>query len=228
MNYSVDMMIGLPCSEQYRRDIIGELQQVLSYGPSHISLYILTVPKHYLHFAQLPSEEWIAEEYLRASEYLEQQGMVHYEVSNFALPGKESWHNLQYWTMQSVAAIGPSATGLLVKNNQDALRYKWQTTRADWVCEPLGPGEIKLERLYMLMRTNRAIDPELFFVGEDLRSFWQLVDGWHRRHYLLSTTPLRMAPRGYLVLDGLLDDVFRELGGSWEQATPLGKSQGNR
>ena len=209
LHYSVDFMIGLPFSEKYGRNIISELDEVLGYGPEHVSLYILTVPKHYLHFQHLPGDKWVQEEYLKVSEYLERQGMIQYEVSNYALPGKESLHNLQYWKTQSVAAIGPSATGLLVKNPDQGLRYQWKTEGPElFVREELGRREMKLERLYMQMRTNRSIDPREFFIGRDLESYQDLIKKWNERNYLLSTSPLRIGPRGHLMLDSLMDDIF--------------------
>ena len=209
LRYSIDFMIGLPFSKKYNRNIISELDEVLSYGPEHVSLYILTVPKHYIHFQHLPGDEWIEEEYLKVSEYLERKGMIQYEVSNYALPGKESLHNLQYWKTQSVAAIGPSATGLLVKNEDQALRYQWKTEGPEvFVREELGRREMRLERLYMQMRTNRSINPREFFVGQDLESYQNLIKKWAECHYLLSISPLRIGPRGHLMLDSLMDDIF--------------------
>ena len=208
INYSVDFMIGLPFSKKYDRNIIHELQQILDYGPGHISLYILTVPKQYIHFQHLPVDELIQDEYLKVSEYLKQRGMIHYEVSNYAFPGKESWHNLQYWKMQSVAAIGPSATGLLVKNERQSIRYQWKTEAPEFVREYLGRRETRLERLYMLMRTNQPINPHEFFTGKDLVAYQELIKKWEQRHYLLSISPLRIGPKGYLILDSLMDDIF--------------------
>ena len=39
-------------------------------------------------------------EYLATVELLEKAGYAQYEISNFARPGRESRHNLKYWTMQ--------------------------------------------------------------------------------------------------------------------------------
>ena len=208
VNYSVDFMIGLPFSAKYNRQILEELERILDYGPQHISVYILTVPKQYVHFQHLPSEEFIRQEYLAVSKYLQERGMIHYEVSNYAHPGRESTHNFQYWAMESVAAIGPSATGLLVKNSQHALRYKWHTQAPQFTLGPLTPEQIKLEQLYMLMRTNSPLDPRQFFNNAEQQSWEQLVKAWDQRGYLLSTRPFRMGSKGYLMLDSLMGDIF--------------------
>ena len=212
VNYSVDFMIGLPFSQEMGRCIVSELEQILCFSPQHLSLYILTVPPQYIHFKDLPSDEFIGKEYLKVSEYLENKGMVHYEVSNFALPGKECQHNLQYWSMASVAAIGPSATGLLVKGEQEAFRYKWKTHSPHClVLEQLTPDQVKLERLYMGMRTNRSFDPKVF-LGEFEGEEWEkLLDEWSRYNYLRSRSPLCIGPRGFLMLDSLIDGIFSRI-----------------
>ena len=134
LNFSVDFMLGLPFSSDYKRDVIAELNEMLSYQPSHFSVYILTVKNNYTHFSELPNEEWIENEFLRVSDFLRQSGYRHYEVSNFAKASKESRHNLAYWKSQTVAALGPSATGLLA---DDRIRYKWKTKEALYEREDL-------------------------------------------------------------------------------------------
>lgn len=47
--------------------------------------------------------------YLYTVEYLAQNGYAQYEISNFARPGRESRHNLKYWTLQEYAGFGPGA-----------------------------------------------------------------------------------------------------------------------
>ncbi|MCY4643408.1 MAG: radical SAM protein [Bacteriovoracales bacterium] len=213
INYSVDFMIGLPFSEKFNRQITEELDEIFEYAPSHLSLYILTVPEQYIHFRDLPSDEFIRDEYLKVYDYLQSKGMVHYEVSNYAFPGKESFHNLEYWSMASVAALGPSATGLIVKDHETALRYKWKTRRVDFALEPLDAAQIKLERLYMQMRTNRPIRAGHFFHGKDLRSWEKLAQKWKKQGHLLSTSPFCIGPRGHIMLDAMMDDVFSAISG---------------
>ena len=205
VNYSVDFMIGLPFSSEMNRCITSELEQIFEFSPQHLSLYILTVPPHYTHFEDLPPEEFIEDEYLGVSRFLEDRGMVHYEVSNFALPGRESRHNLRYWSMDSVAAIGPSATGFLAES---ALRYKWKTHAPELSLEELSPDQFKLERLYMAMRTNRPFSPGEFLGDYDREEWERLVERWDRYRYLRSCNPMRMGPRGFLMLDSLVGDIF--------------------
>ncbi|MFG1592607.1 coproporphyrinogen-III oxidase family protein [Halobacteriovorax sp. CON-3] len=202
-NFSVDFMIGLPFSKKYNRDIIAELTEILTYNPSHISLYILTVPKHYKHYDELPDEEWISDEYIKVSNFLAINGFKHYEVSNFAKADKASIHNLNYWKMESVAAIGPSATGY-IKNNR--YRYKWKTKGADVVEENLNEDEFQIERLYMNLRSSVGFPVKDSYWGDlselvqSLKSRGLAMAG--RDHFYLTS-------RGFLILDSIIDEIFK-------------------
>ena len=102
---------------------------VLRFNPQHLSLYILTVGRGYSLYHLLPEDDVIATEYIEVSDFLKESGFNHYEVSNFSREGYESRHNLAYWESKSVAALGPSSTGLLA-DEEGALRYKWKASSA--------------------------------------------------------------------------------------------------
>ena len=204
INFSVDFMLGLPFSKEVSRDVISELERVLKYKPFHFSVYILTVKNNYTHYEKLPTEDWIEKEFISVSEFLKAQGYNHYEVSNFALPGKESKHNLNYWKSETVAAIGPSATGLLA---EDMLRYKWKTKNAQMDIEHLNPDEFKLEKLYMSIRAEGINLAELI----QKNSKWKdLSEKWVRDDLAIinSDQILKLTSKGYLILDSLMNDIF--------------------
>jgi oxygen-independent coproporphyrinogen III oxidase len=205
-NFSVDFMLGIPFSEELNRDVISELEKVLTYNPEHISLYILTTKENYIHKNNLPSEERIEKEYLAVSEFLMSRGFLHYEVSNYAKPGMKSKHNLKYWRGDSVGAIGPSATGFL-SLGKEGIRYKWQTKSPEFVLENIGLEEFKLERLYTLLRTDEGISGTDFF--EETEKWDQLMDKWSSSGYLAKKTEkITLSAKGYLLLDSLMDDIF--------------------
>jgi len=203
-HYSVDFMLGLPFSKKHNRDIIGELKTILKYTPEHLSLYILTVKDHYVHKAELPDDEWIEKEYLAVADYLKNAGFLHYEVSNFAKPNKASKHNLQYWKNETVAALGPSATGLL-NFGAEAIRYKWKSQTADFDLEHLNNQALKLEKLYMNFRTNLGINIDEFNIPQ------KLIDLWREKKLLAESSEkyLILNSNGYILLDSLMDDIFR-------------------
>lgn len=204
LNFSMDFMLGLPFSGEHKRDVIAELKEALRYNPSHFSVYILTVKDNYSHYKNLPDEDWIAREYLEVSEFLKSKGYIHYEVSNFALPDKESRHNLNYWKSKTVAAFGPSATGFLSENR---LRYKWKVQNAEYDLEHLTEEEFKLEKLYMGLRSIEGI--VLSDYVSDLSKQNELMKKWTELGHIEENGPvLKLSSKGYLFLDSIMQNIF--------------------
>lgn len=204
VNFSMDFMLGLPFSEETKRDVIEELEVALTYNPSHFSVYILTVKENYPHYTNLPNEEWIENEYLRVADFLKNRGFNHYEVSSFAKSNCESKHNLNYWKSSTVAALGPSATGFLAEKK---LRYKWKTKGPILELEQLDEQAFLLERLYMSMRSSVGLDISLI---KDQSSFEQLSKKWMSSGYIQENQQKKiyLTSKGYLLLDSLMSDLF--------------------
>jgi oxygen-independent coproporphyrinogen III oxidase len=216
LNYSVDLMLGLPYSKQFQREVTQELERVLEFSPPHLSIYILTVKKNYRHHATLPDDEWIRREYLGVAQLLVERGYDHYEVSSFALPGFQSGHNLEYWQQHSVAALGPSASGFLLGDGiqTGGLRYRWAgyPSNPSLMYEKLSVNQLQLERIYMNMRSNIGLDPSLEFDVKGLEVFNSTtLPGWHERGYLRNPLHARrvvLSTLGYLMLDSLIEDLY--------------------
>lgn len=210
-NFSVDFMLGLPFSEDYGRNIKEELDKILSYNPSHISLYILTVKENYVFYDALPDDEWIEKEFLEVSTYLQEKGFLHYEVSNFALPGKESIHNSRYWSAESICALGPSATGYIQKTGA---RYKWKPYVPEFDVESLSESEIRMEKFYLNLRTNKGIVLRDFFKDGELQKSQELARAWEKRGLCeVGAKEVVLTPRGYLLMDSLMGEVFSSIKG---------------
>lgn len=201
-NFSLDFLLGIPFSNERKRNIKKELDLLLSYGPKHISLYILNARSKYPHIQNLPEDEYIREEYLFVSEYLRSHGFHHYEVSNFALPGFESEHNMRYWRGENVAALGPTGTGYLTLGAEEALRYKWKVSEASFEIEKLGQQELSLEKTYLSLRTYEGFIPPKG--SENLMVRWVQENYAFRDNHRIKLTAL-----GFLMLDSLMDDLFR-------------------
>jgi oxygen-independent coproporphyrinogen-3 oxidase len=205
-NFSLDFLLGIPFSREKNRNIIQELDLLLKFQPKHISLYILNARSKYPHIQNMPDDEYIGEEYLKVSEHLQKHGFHHYEVSNFALPGFESKHNIKYWKSESVAALGPTGTGLISENADKAVRYKWKVSQPEVEIEPLGHIELELEHKYLLLRTSMGWKPDL--LTDSLR---KVFVSWEDRG-LGEFTEGRMIlnPKGFIILDSLMDDIFAQ------------------
>ena len=145
------------------------------------------------------------------STFLKDRGFNHYEVSNFSLPGKESKHNLKYWSLDSVAALGPSGTGFL-KDAVGGFRYKWNVHDVGIKEEALSKRELELERVYLGLRTFKGLDTNEVFNRESDKALNSLVKKWDLLGYLRSIEKgrVKLSPKGFLLLDSIMDDIFRE------------------
>lgn len=113
LDLCVDLMYGLP--GQSLASWRETLDRVLSLEPDHLSLYGLQVEDRTL-FAKraVENDEGLEREmYELALELTAAAGFVHYELSNFARPGRESRHNLNYWDDGEYLGLGCGAASHL-------------------------------------------------------------------------------------------------------------------
>lgn len=115
-NVSIDLIAGLP--EQTMATWRRNLDEAFALEPDHISVYMLELYKdapllHRVERGELRAidEELTVEMYFALKDEAEKRGFDHYEISNWALPGAESRHNLKYWTGAPYMAYGVSAAG---------------------------------------------------------------------------------------------------------------------
>jgi oxygen-independent coproporphyrinogen III oxidase len=116
--FSGDLIFGQP--GQTLSSFLSSLETLLSYDPTHISFYGLTIEggTEFDRQAQagtlsLPEAEQYNAQYLAGVELLASRGYERYEVSNFAKPGKACLHNQGYWDGIEYLALGPGAHSLL-------------------------------------------------------------------------------------------------------------------
>lgn len=107
LNFTFDILFGLP--GQSLEDLRRDLEITMHQGAKHISPYCLTVPEgHPLSKIRPPEDEQIEMFELIHSTLLA-SGFEQYEISNYAIPGFESRHNLLYWQDQPYWGIGLSS-----------------------------------------------------------------------------------------------------------------------
>ena len=113
-NINVDLIYGYPF--QSLDDLKDDLENILSLKTEHISIYSLTVEKGTI-FANTNTEEQDEEQsrlyYEEILKTLRRHGYKRYEVSNFALPGYFSKHNLTYWKDEPYFGVGLGASGYI-------------------------------------------------------------------------------------------------------------------
>ena len=192
-----------------------DLESVIHTGVQHISCYELTVaPDTPLGRRResgrfRPSDdESLADLFLRTSEYLGREGYVHYEVSNYALPGHESRHNRKYWRRVPYLGLGPAAHSYSPpfrwwnpRSVRTYCRRLAQGLRPEEGRETLSPGQDLLERLGLGFRIREGMDldglPGSVDVDRILRDL--------QRAGLIIRCGNRVQPtsRGFLVADSL-------------------------
>ena len=118
-NISMDLIAGLP--HQTRESWEQSVSEILRLRPEHISIYMLEVDEG-SHLGKeslaggtrysaeaIPPDDAQAEFYDSACARLAAAGYDHYEISNWALPGRRSRHNLKYWQREPYLGLGAGA-----------------------------------------------------------------------------------------------------------------------
>lgn len=132
ISINLDFMFGLP--GQTMRHWQTTLDRALSLRPEHFSLYSLIIEEGTPFFEWTQEgritpgdEDLCADMYEYADERLRDEGYVNYEISNWALPGYESRHNLTYWRNLPYIGLGVGAHsyfgGKRYSNERDPQRY---------------------------------------------------------------------------------------------------------
>jgi oxygen-independent coproporphyrinogen-3 oxidase len=165
-NINVDLIYGLPA--QKKNEALRDVDELLRLGSEHVSLYTLSVESGSIFYDQeialMPSEEQ-AEIYEAVADALVAKGMVHYEVSNFAKPGFECRHNMNYWRGHSYVGLGAAAhshqDGVRSRNVSEIERYISMmdaTGSARISEEKLGTSERAMETLLIGLRMTEGVD----------------------------------------------------------------------
>lgn len=129
---NLDFMFGLP--GQSMRQWQETLEQAMALRPEHLSLYSLIIEEGTPFFDWTQEgritpgdEDLCADMYEYADELLQMSGYVNYEISNWALPGHQSRHNLTYWRNLPYIGMGAGAhsffAGTRFSNERDPQQY---------------------------------------------------------------------------------------------------------
>lgn len=176
-NINVDLIAGLP--HQNHESWTFSLNQVIASNVPHVSVYMLEVDedsrlgreliaggrRYHAHF--VPDDEATADFYLQSAEALNSAGVSQYEISNFARPGRESRHNLKYWTRQPYLGFGIDAHSMLPTTSPaelKAIRFSTSDSldaymnRAPLNVTPVSEAAALEESFFLGLRLNRGVD----------------------------------------------------------------------
>ncbi|HEY4388260.1 MAG TPA: radical SAM family heme chaperone HemW [Ktedonobacteraceae bacterium] len=220
---NLDLMFGLP--EQTMQHWQDTLEQALALEPDHFSLYSLIIeegtPFHTWNEEGriTPGDEDLcADMYEYADERLRAAGYINYEISNWALPGKHSRHNLTYWQNLPYFGMGAGASSSFANrrfsDEREPVEYI-KRLKAQHIpeaeSEEVSTEQAMSETAFLGLRTAMGLHLPTFeerfslsfaqFVGDRLHSveeagLLEYQDGW-----------LRLSSRGRL----LGNEVFLRL-----------------
>ena len=226
-NLSLDLIYGLP--QQTMEQWQANLTAAVDLAPEHLSCYGLKVEEGTPLFAVrdtagLPGDEEQADMYLWTVEFLAQMGYDQYEISNFAKPGRESRHNLKYWTLQEYVGFGPGAHsdfgGVRYAYDRDLEGYiRGVQTHAPMLSESesIPPLDRDTEWLMLGLRTVQGLDPKVFErrFRRRFACFRPFLEGCRTAGYAVEEEGLwHLTPKGFLVsnqiIGGMLDALASE------------------
>jgi oxygen-independent coproporphyrinogen III oxidase len=169
-NISVDLILGLPgVSADEWKDLLA---QVVTWPIKHVSIYFLTVHEETpLYFRiqkkefSLPPDDSLVELYQWSIDFLQQHGLLQYEISNFAREGYQSRHNSVYWDRKAYKAFGLGACSFdgqsRYQNQKNLMKYMHDVEHDASVivfCETLTPEQTYLETIMLGLRKKEGID----------------------------------------------------------------------
>ena len=161
-NINIDLISGLPHQQLdiWRRNL-AILEQI---RPEHVSIYMLDVEDRSVwgKSASDVSDDLSTKFYMEAVERLSKAGYVHYEISNWALPGFECRHNLKYWTGVPYRGFGISAHSFSKSAGLTFKRF-WNTTSLSEYRDMLDADRLPIAGEEELTREMRL--DEAFLIG---------------------------------------------------------------
>jgi oxygen-independent coproporphyrinogen-3 oxidase len=214
-NIGLDLMYAVPGSEP--GDLDRDLDGLIELEPEHLSCYCLSIePDTALERAMRTGrsrevdDDEARRQYDRIRDRLAEAGFRHYELSNFARPGRESRHNLLYWQGGDYAGCGPSAAshrgGRRWSHPADLDRYcrGWLEGNPERVDEEeLDPESRAREAAYLGLRLTRGISPRAYLArtGFDFRVLFREELAELQARGLIEDTPhaIRLTPRAYFI-----------------------------
>lgn len=211
-NISLDLMLGIP--GQNIQSLGESLDFILQSGVKHVSAYMLKLEEgtpFYKNPPRLPDEDEVCELYLYTVQELEKRGFRQYEISNFALEGCESRHNLSYWQCGEYLGVGPSAHSFIGGERF----YFPRDFEAFLKGEPPvsdGKGGDEEEYIMLSLRLRKGLSEKAFY--EKFRkniplTLYKKAEKYVKAGLMLCDGEgLRLNERGFLLSNGIISDLL--------------------
>ena len=223
-NISVDLIYGIQNSSNNKW--LQNIETALSFGVPHISSYALTIePKTALAsfidkgIIDDVDDEQAHEQFHILKNKLEEEGFIHYELSNFGKEGYFSKNNTAYWQGKSYLGIGPSA------HSFNGSQRGWNVRNNSKYIKALAKNELPIE-IETLTKTDQYNE----YIMTGLRTIWGIsfleIDikfGKMYKDYLMEQAQvfinqhllyiddehLRVTKKGQFLSDGIASELFK-------------------
>lgn len=222
-NITIDLIYGMPnmTNEKWLQNI----EMALSFNIPHISSYALTVePKTALHsFIQkgiIPNldENLASEHFYLLVQKLEENGFIHYELSNFGKPDYFSKNNSAYWLGKKYIGIGPSA------HSYNGIERSWNISNNAMYLKAISENRLPSET-EILSKTDQYNE----YIMTGLRTIWgvslERIESEFGKTYLdylnkqaskfindkllfVENNTLKTTKKGKFLTDGIASDLF--------------------
>lgn len=164
-NISIDLIFGL--SQLTDSQWLETVEKAIALAPEHISAYQLSIEEGSAlgqmvrdgRYVEAPDEQ-CRRQYDLLCAALASAGFGHYEISNWARPGRRAVHNSAYWSRRPYVGLGPGAHSLRVGESQVR---SWNTQALEDYssqCEVLTAEDIATERVMLGLRTSEGVARE--------------------------------------------------------------------
>ena len=195
-NISVDLIIGL--SQLSEATLAQTLDEIAAWRPEHVSAYQLSIEEGSAlgrlvregRYTEAPQEQCAAQ-YRLLCDALRAAGYVHYEISNWALPGFEAVHNAAYWSRHPYVGLGPGA------HSFDGKTRSWNGGQ-----EVLSEEEVREETVMLGLRTARGVPEGLLDAAQAAA---MLADGRLER---IGPGLVRIPEDYWFVSDDIVSDLL--------------------
>ena len=182
-SFNLDLMYGLP--GQTHEQALADVETALSFSPSHLSCYQLTLEPNTRFAAfppELPESDLCADMQEAIEARLATAGFNNYETSAFAQPGKQCRHNLNYWHFGDYLGIGAGAHSKLTQHDRVLRQMRWKHPKA--YLDNIASGN-------PVQESNEVAAADLPF--EFMMNALRLADGFHPSLFEARTArPLRI------------------------------------
>ena len=222
-NISIDLIYGIPTltDKKWKENI----KIAIDSGVQHISAYSLTVEANtafdlFIKKGRIkaPEEEQAARQFEILMDTMNNQGFIHYEISNFCKEGFFSRHNSNYWKQQKYLGLGPSAHSFDLDSRQ------WNVANLQQYIQSINAGNIPFEK--EILTASQKYNE---YIMTGLRTIWgvnlkevKLKFGEEFLSYLnknsqkyiadktmeLKENALILTEKGKFLADGIASDLF--------------------